>query len=299
MAIPVPRAVVVVRSTQYGELIERHATHGQATFFLNTRGEQIEPIEAAHRRFEEALGFVLNAIPPEWRRVKVNRNDLDRFLFEPEDIVVAIGQDGLVANVAKYLGTQPVIGLNPLPGFYDGILVPHPVEAAPELLRATAQGRLRIEGRTMVEAELDDGQRLCALNEVFVGHHSHQSARYRLIAGGESEHHSSSGVIISTGTGATGWARSINLSRRSVMELPLPTERRLVFFVREAFPSVATGVELTEGLVTDQDTLEIVSEMDQGGVIFGDGIEHDHMEFKRGQHVRIHVADTGLSLVGG
>lgn len=41
------------------------------------------------------------------------RGDLDRFLFEPDDIVLALGQDGLVANVAKYLDGQPVIGSNP------------------------------------------------------------------------------------------------------------------------------------------------------------------------------------------
>jgi len=58
---------------------------------------------------------VLGAIPSDWRRARVDRADLDRFLFEPEDVVVAVGQDGLVANVAKYLTGQPVIGCNPDP----------------------------------------------------------------------------------------------------------------------------------------------------------------------------------------
>jgi hypothetical protein len=40
----------------------------------------------------------------------------------------------------------------------------------------------------MVQAELDDGQRLLALNEIFVGHRTHQSARYRLGFGRASEH---------------------------------------------------------------------------------------------------------------
>jgi NAD kinase len=297
MAGPVPRVVVVTRSTPYEALLERHATRGQAQFFLERRGEDIEVVEAGHRRFQRALGLVLESIPSKWRRAQVDRRDLDRFLFEPEDIVAAVGQDGLVANVAKYLEGQAVIGINPLPDQYDGVLVPHPAEAAPDLIAGVAQGRLALEDRTMAEAKLDDGQRLLALNEIFVGHRTHQSARYRLSVAGEEERHSSSGVIVSTGTGATGWARSINLSRGNVIELPEPTDKKLAFFVREAFPSVATGTQVTSGLIGGGKALAVVSEMNEGGVIFGDGIEDDHLDFAWGQNVRVQVAHSSLSMV--
>jgi NAD kinase len=299
MPIPVPRVVVVTRSTPYEALLERHATRGQAEFFLASRSEDIQVVEAAHRRVHRARGDVLRSIPSKWRRAQLDRGDLDRFLFEPEDIVVAIGQDGLVANVAKYLDGQPVIGLNPLPEEYDGILVRHPPEAAPDLLSAAAKGKVSLEHRTMAHAELDDGQRLLALNEVFVGHRTHQSARYRLAVDGEQERQSSSGVIVSTGTGATGWACSINLSRGSSLDLPAPTDRSLAFFVREAFPSIASGVEVTAGILLERDSLEIVSEMNEGGVVFGDGIEDDHLDFAWGQRVGVRVASTRLALVVG
>jgi len=299
MAGPVPRVVVVTRCTPYEALLERHATRGQAQFFLKTRGEDIESVEAAHRRFQRALASVLQSIPPKWRRAQVDRRELDRFLFEPDDLIVAFGQDGLVANVAKYLDGQPVIGVNPLPDEYDGILVPHPPAAAPDLISGVAQGKLPIECRTMVEADLDDGQRLLALNEIFVGHRTHQSARYRLTAAGREERHSSSGLIVATGTGATGWARSINLSRGNPLDLPGPTDRSLAFFVREAFPSVATGVDLTCGVLAERDRLAVVSEMNEGGVIFGDGIEDDHLIFAWGQKAAVQIAASGLSLVAG
>jgi hypothetical protein len=92
MAGPVPRVVVVTRSTSYEALLERHATRGQAQFFLENRGEDIGVVEAGHQRFQQALAVVLQSIPPRWRRAQVDRRDLDRFLFEPEDIIAAVGQ---------------------------------------------------------------------------------------------------------------------------------------------------------------------------------------------------------------
>src|SRR6266700_6241111 len=49
---------------------------------------------------------------------------LPNFVFGPEDIVVALGQDGLVANTLKYLNGQPLVGVNPDPRRYDGQLLP-------------------------------------------------------------------------------------------------------------------------------------------------------------------------------
>lgn len=293
----VPRAVLVTRPTEYEALLARHGTRDQARFFLETRGRTIEDVEADHEGFVAARRQVLGAIPPSWRRSLIQRADLDRFLFGPDDLVVALGQDGLVANVAKYLSGQVVIGLNPAPERYDGILVPHPPAAAGELLAAAAAGRAEIERRTMVEAAVDGGQRMIALNEVFLGHRSHQSARYLLHAAGTEERHSSSGIIVATGTGCTGWACSIARERRSGLQMPAPTEPRLVFYAREAFPSIVTGTELTEGTLATEETLTVVSQMESGGVVFGDGIESDRIELPWGARISVRVAATHLNLL--
>ncbi len=292
-----PRVVVVTRATDYESLLARHGTREAARFFLGTRGQSIDDVEARHRRREGALQLVLQGIPVAWRRSHVDRRDLCRFVFEPEDVIVAVGQDGLVANAAKYLDGQRVVGINPDPDRFDGVLVPHRPERAAKVLRATVEGRVEVEARTMVEAKLDDGQRLLALNEVFVGHRSHQSARYRVKLGDREERQSSSGVVVSTGTGATGWARSIQLGRGREEKLPAPAEPRLAFFVREAFPSVSTGTTIVRADVASKEAIEIVSEMNDGGTVFGDGIEEDRLEFGWGMCVRVGVAREKLQLV--
>jgi hypothetical protein len=72
-----------------------------------------------------------------------------------------------------------------------------------------------------------------------------------------------------------------------------------VFFVREAFPSIFTGTDLCEGLLGPDQSLEAVSEMNRGGVIFGDGIEDDRLRFHWGQRVRVRRSEARLNLVIG
>ncbi len=292
-----PRVVVAHRSTEWDLLLERHATAGQARFFLESRDRDVDDVVDRHRQQHDALAVVDRGIPTTWRRARVDRNHLASFLFEPGDIVVAVGQDGLVPNLAKYLTGQPVVGINPDPDRNEGLLVRFPPHAAGAVLPDVAEHRSTVEERTMTEARLDDGQRLIALNEIFVGHRTHQSARYLLMHGATMEHQSSSGIIVSTGTGATGWTRSIANERRSELRLPSPTDQQIAFFVREAWPSVATGAELTEGLCDAGSHLRIISEMDEGGVVFGDGIEVDRLDFGWGQELMVGPAPERLHLV--
>ena len=293
----VPRIVVVARSTEYAALLARHGTREQARFFLETRKRSIDEVEARDESQSSALTAVAGAIPVEWRRARVERSDLDRFLFEPRDIVVTVGPSGLVANVAKYLDGQPVVGINPDPVRDGALLAKHSPADAGELLRAVASGAIRIDERTMVEAVLDDGQRVLALNEVFLGHQSHQSARYLIRCPDGEEHQSSSGIVVTTGTGATGWGRSISLERHTSLRLPEPYEPRLAYFVREAWPSPTFGVSVTEGALDAGDTLEVVSELNEGGVVFGDGIESDRVDFGWGVQATVRVAPERLRLV--
>ena len=292
-----PRVVLVTRETEYEGLLARHGTHAQAAFFLETRGQLVEEVKARHEQVRWARRAVLAGIPMDWRRSQVHRADLDRFLFEPDDTVVVVGQDGLVANTAKYLDGQPVIGINPAPDLYDGVLVPFSSDAAHRLIVAAAARRAATQPRTMVEAALPDGQRLLALNEIFVGARTHQSARYQISVGDHAERQISSGVIVASGTGATGWARSINRERRDALTLPAPSDDVLAFFVREVFPSVATGVEVTAGLITADTHLTITSEMNGDGVLFGDGIEGDRLAFDWGVTATLRVAPRRLQLV--
>jgi hypothetical protein len=90
--------VLVHRKTEYEELVARHGTHGQAAFFLASRGRDLEEVAERHRRTRRALAEVTAAVPLTWRQARVERSDLDRFLFGPQDVVVVVGQDATRAS---------------------------------------------------------------------------------------------------------------------------------------------------------------------------------------------------------
>jgi hypothetical protein len=296
MTLP-PRAVLVHRRTELQELVDRHGTHGQAAFFLASRGRAIAGVQERHERVQSAIAQVAGAIPAAWRRGLLERADLPRYLFEPGDIVVVVGQDGLVANVAKYLDGQPVVGINAEPARNPGVLVAHPPAAAGALLAAAAGARPALDRRAMVAARTDDGQELAALNEIYLGSAGHQTARYTLTGPeGTAEAQASSGVIVGTGTGATGWCRSAWLERHSPLRLPAPSDQRLAWFVREAWPSPATGTAATEGDLGAGEELELRAASDEL-VLFGDGVEADAVALRWGQSVRVGLAARTLNLV--
>ncbi|MFF8837285.1 hypothetical protein [Streptomyces sp. NPDC015130] len=301
-----PRAVLVHRTTEYEELLARHGTHGQAAFFLSARGRSVEAVRERHERVHRALAEVAGAVPLSWRQTRVERADLDRFLFGLEDVVVVVGQDGLVANAAKYLTGQPVVGIDADPGRNAGVLVRHRPAQARRLLPYAVGAGAAVDELTMVEAVTDDAQRLLALNEIYVGPPGHQTARYTLGIDApkspphqvpEPEPQASSGVLVGTGTGATGWLRSLWEQRSSALALPAPADPRLAWFVREAWPSPTTGTSRVEGLLDAGQGLRLTVESDRL-VAFGDGVESDALHLTWGQTVRLAAAEARLRLVG-
>lgn len=162
----------------------------------------------------------------------------------------------------------------------------------------------------MAKAVLNDGQTLYAVNDLLIGQKTHVSARYRLRLGDLEEQQSSSGIIVSTGLGSTGWLKSILAGASEVANHLLnrrislkPTGRfewssdYLYFSVREPFPSKTTGASLVFGTITRREPLQVLSQMPENGVIFSDGIEADFLSFNSGVMARIEVAEKKGRLV--
>jgi len=306
------KIVLVTRKTALEELVERYNTRSQAKFIVERGGGSFAEVEAAHATYHASLAAVKSAVPRGVRLQVMDRGFLPNFLFGSRDLVVTIGPDGLVVNTAKYLHEQPLLAFNPDPQRMDGVLIPFAADAAPQWLPRALDNAVTLRRITMAVARLDDGQELYAVNDLFIGQRTHVSARYRLTYRNRSENQSSSGIIVSTGAGSTGWFRSICAGASGVATgLGDPgakkvrdrfrfdaTAAELRFSVREPFESRVSAATIVYGEVRAGEDLHIASHMAQGGVIFSDGIEGDYLGFDSGRVARVGVAGRRLNLVG-
>ena len=306
------RIVIVTRNTRVDELIVRHNTLAQARFVIESQGLAFDDYLTEDQVFKMQLGQLKGVLNQIGKLHHIDRGLLPGYLFRADDVVLVLvlGQDGLVANTLKYLNGQPLIAINPDPARYDGALLPFVTRDAASIVHEVLNGGRKTQAITFGEVQLNDGQRLLAVNDFFIGTKGHASARYEISIDGKREKQSSSGIIISTGLGSSGWLKSVMAGAARIAEsmgasMPKSTLAEgmrwdsdfLIYSVREPFPSANTGTELTFGRVTEKQTLEINSTMPTDGVIFSDGMELDYLEFNSEQIARIGLSATKGYLV--
>jgi NAD kinase len=304
------RIVVVVRQSRLDVLLKRHNTVNMARYQVERLGDDFDSYLLENLRNTVARESVMEELEDFDGIVTLERSQLPDFVFQPEDVVVVLGQDGLVANTLKYLDGQPVVGVNPDPARWDGLLLPFAPSDLDKVLPEVLADRRRFKDVTMAQATLNDGQTLLAVNDFFIGPKSHTSALYRISVGDRQEEQSSSGVIVSTGLGSTGWMRSVvagaigmagSLSSNGA-KVAEPTglswnADRLRFAVREPFPTRVTGASLVYGEFGRNNPLHVLSHMPAGGVVFSDGMEDDFLSFPSGVEAVITIAERKGRLV--
>ncbi len=322
------KVVLITRKTRMQELVARYNTPDQAKFrvrqqLANYFAEKKEfsakkamsMASAAVQEYQDEDDAYRPAIEELHRRIGdldvevqvIDRALVPTFQFNEHHVVVTLGQDGLVANCAKYAGAQPIVGVNPDPKRFDGVLLPFTTATAVAAVSRVLSGAAKHREVTLAEARLNDGQRLLAFNDLFIGAKSHVSARYRIRRGDQAEDHSSSGLIVSTGAGSTGWLSSMfNMAaglttgaggRPGKAPVLKWEDRELYFVVREPFVSRTSAAGIVAGKISESHPLEIESLMAEGGVIFSDGVESDFLEFSSGTLASVRPAAGRARLV--
>jgi NAD kinase len=304
------KIILIVRKTRLDELISRHNTLSQAQFYVEHLGADFSDYLREHERYQEMMARAGEILSGLGRLHVVDRAFLPNFLFGEADTVVVLGQDGLVANTLKYLDRQPVVGVNPDPGRWDGVLLPFTVPDLPKVVPELFDGRRKIRTITMAQVSLNDGQVLYGVNDLFIGPRSHTSLRYSIEQSKRKENQSSSGIIVSTGLGSTGWFKSILAGANGIAQAQktgkagtvnpagFPWEARYLYYsVREPFPSRTSSAGMVFGKITPEAPLHLISQTPDTGVIFSDGIEKDFIQFPSGMDATIIVSERVGQLV--
>lgn len=298
-------AIIVRGRTRLEMLVERFNTRSQAKFYVEKNGGNFDDYEREHEAFHAALDHVQRSLSRAIKNKVVERSFLPSFIFSDDQVVVTIGQDGLLANAAKYVGGRPLIGVNPDPDRYDGVLLPFTPQTCRNAIERVLANECAIREASLAEARLNDGQRLLAFNDLFIGVEDHTSARYRISFNGKEEEQSSSGIIVATKSGSTGWLSSVYNMANGLIRSPNETARRaeplgdheVQFVVREPFQSQRTGIDVTTGRVRTGNSLVVSSLMPMKGVIFSDGIASDRLLFNAGAIATIGLAQEKARLV--
>lgn len=300
-------AIIIKNKTRLETLVERFNTKQQAKFYIERSGGKFEDYELEHERFFAALASVQQQLSKVIKNKIVERAFLPSFLFNEKQIALVIGQDGLVANAAKYVNGIPIVAINPDIERYDGVLLPFTPNDFTLAVEKVVKNKFEVRSTPFAEARLNDGQRLLAFNDLFIGASSHVSARYKISYQDSAEEHSSSGIIVSTQSGVTGWMSSIFNMAAGLHEFiaGVPTKKKyiklkadqLVFVVREPFASKKTQTSIQAGIVSERANLVVESLMPANGVIFSDGIESDFLRFNSGSRATIGIAKEKANLV--
>ncbi|MEL7569175.1 MAG: sugar kinase [Eubacteriaceae bacterium] len=298
------KIVLVKKKTRLEELIVRYNTVDQAKFYIEHLGSDFSDYLFEDEQYKKAIKHAYSQVENLGKVHIVEREYISNFMFGESDIVIAIGQDGLVANTLKYLSCQTLIGVNPDPSRWDGVLLPFSVKDLKAVVMDVFKKKRVIKEVTMAKVTLNDGQTLYAVNDFFIGQKTHTSSRYNINFGGKSEDQSSSGIIVSTGLGSTGWLKSVFIgsaniaSRISDNNIKIRDDWKmdwgsdyLYFSVREPFLSKTSKTDLVFGMVTKSNPLKILSYMPENGVIFSDGVESDFITFNSGFSADISVAE--------
>jgi len=304
------KIILITRETRLDDLITRFNTRSQAQFYIEHLGADFSDYIVEDDNYKSSIKSAEAVLSRMGRLQILHRKYIPNFVFGEDDVIVVIGQDGLVANTLKYLERQPVVGVNPDLNRWDGVLLPFEVRDLKQIIPEVLVDRRNISNITMAKAELSDGQIMYAVNDLFIGAKTHVSARYSINIDGTTESHSSSGIIVSTGLGSTGWLKSILAGASGIaketenLEIGLSIEnnsswddRHLHFSVREPFPSRRTSTSVVFGKITEDSPMKLLSQMAGNGVIFSDGIEADFLEFNSGMTATITVAEKCGHLV--
>jgi NAD kinase len=303
------KLIIVTRKTRLQRLVERFNTRSQAKFYIEHAGGDFADYEREEEAYHRSLDILRRSLDFELPQQLVDRSLVPTFQFQKDALVVTLGQDGLVANTAKYVGNQPIVAVNPEPSRFDGVLLPFAPDQARNAVVNVMEAKAKIREITLAEVVLKDGQRLLAFNDLFMGARSHISALYRITCNQKSEIQSSSGVLVSTGAGSTGWissafnmaaglARFCGGTPGKAIRLPWE-DRRLLYVVREPFLSRHSQAAIVAGMLRPGEDLSLESLMPSGGVIFSDGMEADFLNFNSGASAQVRAAEQRAHLVVG
>lgn len=272
-------------------------------------------IVSAHDRHHRTLNQLGETLRIRGLTIRHANPRLNQPTFEDASLVISVGGDGTVLSTTRATPFNvPLLPLRSAPSS-DGVLCRYDYDEIDKLARDVTDQRYQVVEWTLLKLRYRN-QTEVALNDILIGaEKSMKVARFSVDCHGRTEEQRSSGLVISTGAGSTGWYKNIKKQHLKTGFASIdntlspvydwaaqhfftfaPGRREAWFTNRELLSE--TGVRCSQGTLTDGDVMHITSRMNVNGIISVDGDDEERLfDFPRGATATIELADQTLSVV--
>lgn len=226
----------------------------------------------------------------------VERNSLTKEDVKNSKLVISFGGDNHFNYVSHFCDSNLVVGVNSDPERSVGAMTYFNVDSFEFFLPSLLNDDFEIEEWPRIEIEVDGKmiETLC-VSEIFIGESDRVNmSRHILKLNGNEEEQKGSGIVVTTGTGSTGWYDSACRYIFSEGNKFGKTSKELRFVLTEPFNGKYSKYNMLNGVVKDGENLEIVSLSDSDAVLSIDSLKV--LKLKEGSKVRLKIGKA-LSVI--
>ena len=223
--------------------------------------------------------------------VAKRRVHLTNQLCKNKDLVIVVGGDGTFLRAAHHTDDTPIFAVSSDVMYNEAFYA----QAAPKdfvkKFKLLLAGKFRIKKLPRLEGKINGKKMpLAAINEIFVGSsHPYHTSRYELKVRGRKEFQKSSGVLITTHTGSTGWAKSAAKGKLKI------AKKGFGYVVREPYIGRLTKSKLLKGSLRAKDKVIVNSQM-YAGIVVVDSSEKVH-KLVDGDKLEVGISKKALNYV--
>lgn len=268
-------------------------SHEQLLSYYQINGDKPNVIYESHLRQQEAAA-VLKRLFREYQFIPWE--NLTKEAVRKFDAVISAGGDDSIQYVSHFLDQTLIIGFNTDEVLSEGVLLPFNSRNIESALKNMENGNFAVENWTMLEARLTNCNVPLAMGQYFIGSDDPEGmSTYVIGYRGQTEKQKSSGILIATGAGSTGWYNSIYYDRYKKDGFFPTTERVAKFIVREIQRGRLTNHSLLEGTLEEGEEL-VIHSLNRGIGRFGVDASSKY-DFKRGETAAVRLSNTPLRVV--
>ena len=306
------KIIIVPKLTHYEWDMQRlNLTHKEIIQKYRRDGIDVDRIMESHCRQKDSLDELKQYFN---EKQFISRDNLAKEISKDAELIISSGGDNHFQYVAHFVNNKPIIGLNSDPHTSTGVLTYYTTknfEKSREkwknkelsifdenILKRIKKDEINIEEWTLLEGILNGKKIQPTMTEYVIGEkEAHRDmTRYILDFDRKKEEQKSSGLIISTGAGSTGYYNSVYKFKHKRRDVFPKTEKIAKFITIMPYEELRGNYSILEGVLREGDEMIIHSLSKHEGKIYCDILED--YNFNGGAKFIVRISQKSLKVLG-